>query len=236
MAPGIATIRPMRSAQLTWYEVLELEPTASAAEIEAACKRLRKRWHPDLNPDAVDEATERFKAVQAAWEVLGDPHLRAAYDRDLSVPRDPVDDRPRWWAPETPMTFASTAPGAHSPRGFPTDDMAARAADRMDAAPRPERPAAPRPRPPGARIDGMSVAAALTMTVLGLGAIWWPYALFRHPRSAGYWIVTALVYALLLASGPVPLLAVGYWLASIVPIVVLLVLRGTPDPAPEAVS
>jgi DnaJ family protein A protein 5 len=35
----------------------------------------------DKNPDRIDEATEQFRLVQQAYEVLSDPHERAWYDK-----------------------------------------------------------------------------------------------------------------------------------------------------------
>lgn len=49
--------------------VLELEPDAGFEEVKAAWRRLAKANHPDLKPGDA-EAAERFRAVQAAYEVL----------------------------------------------------------------------------------------------------------------------------------------------------------------------
>ena len=64
----------------TPYEVLGVLPTASAEDIRSAYRDLAKRTHPDLNPDDL-EAEERFKAVQAAYDLIADPAKRARYDR-----------------------------------------------------------------------------------------------------------------------------------------------------------
>lgn len=62
------------------YEVLGLEPTATAEAIRSAYRRLAKRHHPDLNPGK-PEAAETFKAISAANEILSDPEKRARFDR-----------------------------------------------------------------------------------------------------------------------------------------------------------
>ena len=49
--------------------MLELEPDADFAAIRAAWRRLAKASHPDACPGDAD-AAERFRAVQAAWDVL----------------------------------------------------------------------------------------------------------------------------------------------------------------------
>lgn len=67
-------------AETDYYELLEVQRAADEATLKAAYRRAAMKWHPDRNPgDAQAEA--RFKAVNEAWEVLKDPHKRAAYDR-----------------------------------------------------------------------------------------------------------------------------------------------------------
>jgi len=58
------------------YRVLGIAPTASAAEIKAAYRALVKQHHPDAGGD-----DHTILALNAAWEVLGDPQRRAEYDR-----------------------------------------------------------------------------------------------------------------------------------------------------------
>ena len=62
------------------YKVLGVAPEAAADDIRKAYRKLAKEHHPDLHPgDAVAE--ERFKAVAAAYDLLGDPDKRARFDR-----------------------------------------------------------------------------------------------------------------------------------------------------------
>ena len=62
------------------YEVLGVPQTADESEIKKAYRRLAMKYHPDRNQGDT-EAEERFKQVQAAYEVLSSPEKRAAYDR-----------------------------------------------------------------------------------------------------------------------------------------------------------
>jgi DnaJ homolog subfamily A member 5 len=63
------------------YDELSISQTADVAEIKRAYRVAALRWHPDKNRGVDElEASERFKAVQHAYEVLLDPHERAWYD------------------------------------------------------------------------------------------------------------------------------------------------------------
>ncbi|GIL50768.1 hypothetical protein Vafri_6909 [Volvox africanus] len=63
------------AAPASHYEVLGLVFGASHEEIKRAYREAARRWHPDKGGSAA-----AFARVQAAWEVLGDAHRRAAYD------------------------------------------------------------------------------------------------------------------------------------------------------------
>lgn len=63
-----------------YYEILELEKSATAAEIKKAFKRKAMKFHPDRNPDSKD-AEEKFKEAKEAHDILSDTQKRAAYDQ-----------------------------------------------------------------------------------------------------------------------------------------------------------
>ena len=74
----------------SYYEILGVGQTASAAEIRQAYVRLAKERHPDRFPDPVERARAEafFKELTAAYNTLGNERGRAEYDVSLSRPRD----------------------------------------------------------------------------------------------------------------------------------------------------
>src|ERR1700761_9702615 len=71
---------PTATMKADYYEILEVERTASDSEIKTAYRKLAMKWHPDRNPNN-PEAEEKFKACSEAYAVLSDADKRAAYDR-----------------------------------------------------------------------------------------------------------------------------------------------------------
>jgi curved DNA-binding protein len=64
-----------------YYEVLGVPRTATPEEIKRAYRKLARKHHPDLQPAAEKaKASERFKEINEANEVLSDPEKRAKYD------------------------------------------------------------------------------------------------------------------------------------------------------------
>lgn len=61
------------------YETLGVSENATQSEIKKAYRNLAKQYHPDINK--TPEAEEKFKEINAAYEVLGDEEKKAQYDQ-----------------------------------------------------------------------------------------------------------------------------------------------------------
>ena len=63
-----------------YYEVLGVARTATDIEIKSAYRKLALKYHPDRNPGN-KTAEGKIREINAAYEVVGDPEKRRAYDR-----------------------------------------------------------------------------------------------------------------------------------------------------------
>ena len=68
------------SAEIDFYELLEVERTADDKTLKSAYRKLAMKFHPDKNPGCSDSEA-RFKQINEAYACLSDPQKRAAYDR-----------------------------------------------------------------------------------------------------------------------------------------------------------
>ncbi|MCK9454527.1 MAG: J domain-containing protein [Sulfurimonas sp.] len=60
------------------YETLEISEGASEAEIKKAYRKLARKYHPDVNKEK--DAEDKFKEINAAYEILSDKEKKAQYD------------------------------------------------------------------------------------------------------------------------------------------------------------
>jgi curved DNA-binding protein len=63
-----------------YYKILGVDRDANGKDIKRAYRRLARQFHPDVNPGD-KRAEEKFKEINEAYEVVGDPDKRAKYDQ-----------------------------------------------------------------------------------------------------------------------------------------------------------
>jgi len=81
------------------YAILGVPRNASEDDIRRAFRKLAKELHPDLNPAGRASTEERFKKVSSAYEILGDPDKRRAFDRgEIDARGEPRRDPFRTYA------------------------------------------------------------------------------------------------------------------------------------------
>lgn len=78
---------PLYKTKTGYYEILEVSPTSTQAQIKTAYYKQSFIYHPDRNAGS-DEATVRFSEISEAYTVLGNKGLRKKYDRGLLTASD----------------------------------------------------------------------------------------------------------------------------------------------------
>ena len=68
----------MSNADDDWYSILQVHESAEPEVIEAAYRRLARKYHPDVSTSP--DATETMQRLNDAYAVLSDPGKRSAYD------------------------------------------------------------------------------------------------------------------------------------------------------------
>ena len=91
------------------YKILQVDSEAEDEVIQAAYRRLARKYHPDLAVTA--DAANRMAAINAAWEMIGDPAKREAFDRQ----RAPLKTTPV--ATDAAASAHGAAGGATGPGG-----------------------------------------------------------------------------------------------------------------------
>jgi DnaJ-class molecular chaperone len=64
-----------------YYDVLGISRNASEAQIKKAYRKLAMQYHPDRNPGKEKWSNDKFKEINEAYGVLGDPQKRGQYDQ-----------------------------------------------------------------------------------------------------------------------------------------------------------
>ncbi|TVU06402.1 hypothetical protein EJB05_49615 [Eragrostis curvula] len=102
-----------------YYEILNVDRSATDDDLRRAYRRLAMRWHPDKNPAGKADAEARFKEITEAYNVLNDAGKRAVYDqygeeglRGGAAPQPGgADDIFAEFFGSTPFTYCNTAGG-----------------------------------------------------------------------------------------------------------------------------
>jgi preprotein translocase subunit Sec63 len=94
---------PLTSSPPSYYQLLQVQQTASPQELRQAFRGLSKRYHPDTTVLPAGEAAAAFQLLQQAYGVLSDPALRQRYDDQLRPPLSPTSP----FAPPPQTTIAS---------------------------------------------------------------------------------------------------------------------------------
>lgn len=103
------------------YKTLQVDTEAEEEVIAAAYRRLALKYHPDT---AGPDGSPRMAAINAAWEILGDPAKRATFDRERAVnaslerarSSSPTAPVPRAQPSTTGTPRSTAATGATRPR------------------------------------------------------------------------------------------------------------------------
>jgi hypothetical protein len=90
------------------YRILGVRSGADTHQIKAAYRKLAKRFHPDVNAGN-SGAEQRLKEINGAYQTLGSPKARAAYDLELSRARAEARARLRKSAATATAAFLLTA-------------------------------------------------------------------------------------------------------------------------------
>jgi DnaJ-class molecular chaperone len=98
-----------------YYRVLGVPKTADAKAIKSAFRRLAREYHPDVNKDKPN-AEARFKEINEAYEVLGDPEKRKKYD-ELGANWQAYEQWQRSGGQGVPFDFGAFMGGSGGRRG-----------------------------------------------------------------------------------------------------------------------
>lgn len=120
-----------------YYRILQVDPAAEQEVIEAAYRRLARKYHPDSNQSL--DATRRMQEINEAYEVLRDPARRAEYDAERAAEFGEFEPTQPYAEETTPDAEwdAQAAPAAAQPplQREPTGERAATGAPRRKRSP-----------------------------------------------------------------------------------------------------
>src|SRR5213593_1847361 len=94
-----------------YYETLGVPKAATEDEIRSSFRKLARKYHPDVAKDK-KAAEEKFKEINEAYEVLGDPQKRRKFDQlganwkqGAGFPPPPAAQGHAWRSPDGAQAF-----------------------------------------------------------------------------------------------------------------------------------
>jgi curved DNA-binding protein CbpA len=102
------------------YKTLQVDSEAEDEVIGAAYRRLARKYHPDASGGSDPGAATRMAALNAAFELIGDPVRRAAFDRDRAL-REALSRRASDAPPAATAPPSAGSPGPRSPETVSRD-------------------------------------------------------------------------------------------------------------------
>ncbi len=103
-----------------YYKILEVTSEADGEGIKKAYRQLALQHHPDKNRGRELEAEEKFKVIQEAYDVLGNPTKKFKYDREISLQKKQTQASS--YASNSKFRFSAKAP-EFKPGGSSSDAM-----------------------------------------------------------------------------------------------------------------
>lgn len=106
--PTAVSAAEMYCGEANCYEVLGLDRSSfDPASLKKTYRKMSLQWHPDKNPDNVEEANLKFQLITTAYEVLKSPTLLEAYNYFLDHPEMTMYNKMNFYrasyAPSTPL-------------------------------------------------------------------------------------------------------------------------------------
>ena len=97
--PKSATISRQTKLIKSYYDLLDLHPSASTIAIRRTYRQLSKEYHPDTTKLPADVATAKFQRLNEAYATLSSPEKRSLYDLKIGYSRINVIQAPNWSEP-----------------------------------------------------------------------------------------------------------------------------------------
>ncbi len=98
--PKSATLPSQTKLIKTYYDLMNLHPSASTIVIRRTYRQLSKEYHPDTTKLPANIATAKFQKLNEAYAILSSPEKRSLYDLKIGYSRLNVIQAPSWSEPD----------------------------------------------------------------------------------------------------------------------------------------